>query len=75
MGEHKRSRRVQSAYFAQLNERLRFGVLVGLALAALYCTYALVLFAVRGNAPFEKNEITLPLVLATYAASGIAGSR
>ena len=73
MGDHKRSRRVQSTYFAQLNDRLRFGVLVGLALAALYCTYALALFVVRGNAPFEKNEVTLLLVLATYAASGIAG--
>lgn len=73
MGEHKRPRRAQSTYLAQLNERLRFGVLVGLALAALYCTYALALFAVRGNAPFAKNEVTLPLVLATYAASGIAG--
>jgi hypothetical protein len=60
-------------YFAQLNDRLRFGVLVGLALAALYCAYALALFAVRGNAPFEKNEVTLPVVLATYAASGILG--
>jgi hypothetical protein len=73
MGEHKRPRRAQSTYFAHLYERLRLGVLVGLALAALYCAYALALFAVRGSAPFAKNEVTLPLVLATYAASGIAG--
>ena len=73
MGEHKRTRRAQSSYFAHLNDRLRLGLIGGLALAALYCAYALVLFAVRGNAPFEKNEVTLPLVLATYLSSGIAG--
>ena len=64
---------MQSAYFAQISDRVRFGVLVGLALAALYCAYALALFAVRGDAPFAKNEVTMPLVLATYVASGIVG--
>jgi hypothetical protein len=73
MGEHRRPRRTQSLYFAQLNDRLRLGLIGGLALAGLYCAYALVLFAVRGNAPFEKNEVTLPVVLATYLFSGIAG--
>ena len=60
-------------YLAHLNDRLREGLIVGLAFAALYCAYALVLFAVGGSAPFAKHGVTLPLVLATYLTSGAAG--
>jgi hypothetical protein len=73
MGEHKRPRRHVSLYKTRLRQELRLGVLVGLGLSALYCAYALVLFALRGNAPFEANDVPLAGVLATYVAGGLAG--
>jgi len=73
MGEHKRPRRESSLYRTRLGDELRLGVVVGLALAALYCAYVTVLFAVRGNAPFEKQNVSLRAVLATYVVSGIGG--
>jgi hypothetical protein len=73
MGEHKRPRREPSLYRTRLGHQLRFGVVVGLALAALYCVYAAVLFVVRGDAPFEKHNVSLRAVLATYVTLGIGG--
>jgi hypothetical protein len=73
MGEHRRPRTRSSQYGAQLGKQLRQGVIAGLALAGFYCAYSLVLFVIRGDAPFEKNEATLPIVLATYVSSGVAG--
>jgi len=73
MGEHKRSRRDSSLYRARLGDQLRLGVIVGLAIAALYCAYVVVLFIVRGDAPFDKHNVSLRVVLATYVVSGVLG--
>ena len=42
MGEHKRPRREPSLYRTRLGEQLRFGMVVGLELASLYCAYVAV---------------------------------
>lgn len=41
-------------------------------MAALYCLFALGMFALRGNAPFEKNDVTLLGALSAYLAGGLA---
>jgi hypothetical protein len=73
MGEHRRVRKHTSSYLAKLSAQVRQGVLIGLTLAALYCAYAVVLFVLRGAAPFDAHDVTLRMVLATYVACGIAG--
>jgi hypothetical protein len=73
MGEHKRTRRHTSQYLIALPSQLRLGVVVGLALAALYCAYVLVLFAFEGPRPFDAHDVSLGAVLLTYVAGGVFG--
>src|SRR5687767_16029003 len=73
MGEHKRPRKNVSLYGTRVRQELRLGILVGLGLAGLYCAYAVALFALRGNTPFEAHNVPLAGVLAAYVAGGVAG--
>ncbi len=72
MGEHKRPR-APSQYRVTLGQELRKGVSAGLIMAGLYCSYVLVLYVLRGAAPFENYDITLGAVMAGYIASGLLG--
>jgi hypothetical protein len=73
MGEHKRRGVRRSRYLNELGTHTQLGVLVGLAMAALYCAIALFIFLLRGSVPFDRNEVTLSALLATYVAAGLAG--
>jgi hypothetical protein len=52
---------------------LRSGLEWGAAFAAVYSGYAVLLWLVRGAAPFRGAETTLPKVLAAYFAAGLVG--
>jgi hypothetical protein len=71
LGEHRRGRR--SIYRIGLKWELVKGLELGLAMAGIYCAYAVVLFVARGASPFERNGTTLFEALAAYLASGAAG--
>lgn len=53
-------------------DRARSGALFGLAMAAIYVAYVLVLFLFRGPAPFDKLHTSLPSVVLTYIVLGPA---
>lgn len=50
-----------------------WGIRWGLAFAAVYCLYALGLFVARGSSHFERQDVTLPLLLAAYIFGGLLG--
>jgi hypothetical protein len=52
---------------------LRTSVLVGFIMATCYAIYAVVVYAVRGPAPFAAHGVSLQIVLLTYYAAGILG--
>jgi Mg/Co/Ni transporter MgtE len=64
---------VRSEYRAAVGREVRSGALIGLVMAAFYCAYVIILYAVSGPAPFERHHTTLATVLASYAASGLFG--
>ena len=73
MGEHKRRGRRKSEYRIGLGREVASGLLGGLLFATAYCAYVLVLYALRGPAPFDRRDTTLAAVLTTYAVSGVLG--
>lgn len=48
-----------------------WGVGWGLAFALVYIAFVLLLYAVRGTVPFERHQVTLPGVIATYFAGAL----
>jgi len=56
-------------------ERARSGALFGLAMAALYVAYVVVLYLGRGSEPFDKLHTSLLVVILSYVVLGpIAGA-
>lgn len=67
----RRKRRLHSA----ARDRLKFGLVVGAALATLYSAWAIGLYLLSGSEPFAKLETSLSVVLLTYYAAGsVAGA-
>ena len=52
-------------------ERARSGALLGLGMATLGALYVLVLYLVRGQAPFERHGATVWAIILSYYAAGI----
>jgi hypothetical protein len=57
---------------AVLARNVRWGVTGGLEIAAVYCAWVLVVYALRGPRPFERQGVTLTTVLAFYVGAGAA---
>jgi hypothetical protein len=50
---------------------IRTGVIAGLVIASFYSLYVLLLYAIRGAAPFESSGVTLGGVIAAYYGGGL----
>lgn len=51
---------------------VKWGAARGTAVAAMYCLWATVLYALRGTEPFDRHGLGFGLVLATYLTVGVA---
>jgi len=60
-------------YTADLRRELRTGLRGGIAIALPCCAVAIIVYAVRGIAPFQPSFATLPALLAAFLTSGTAG--
>jgi hypothetical protein len=54
-------------------ENLKIGLAMGLLIATLYSAWAVGLFLISGREAFEKYNVSVIAVLATYYAAGIIG--
>jgi hypothetical protein len=48
------------------DNNVRLATIIGLFLGATYCVIALLIFAMKGNQPFDRNSTTLFRTLGTY---------
>ena len=56
-------------------DRARSGALFGLGMAAIYVAYVVVLYLLRGSAPFDKLHTSLLVVILSYVILGpVAGA-
>lgn len=56
-----------------MTTNVRTGTLIGFVIASLYSLYAVILYAIRGAAPFEANGVSLGGIVAAYYGAGVAG--
>ena len=61
--------RTRSSAFLQGN--LAWGIKLGLAFAAVYSLYVVVLFLAEGSRPFDRLHTSLLMVIATYVIGGL----
>jgi hypothetical protein len=52
-------------------EDIRWGLSGALFIAAAYCAWVVVVYVLRGSAPFNRLGLSLPLALATYISVGL----
>lgn len=57
----------------RMTTNVRTSVLIGLTMASLYSLYAMVLYAVRGNEPFDANEVSVSAIVLAYYGGGLIG--
>lgn len=56
-----------------MRSNVQISVLVGLVMATLYSTYAVILYVASDAQAFERHEATIGAVLLTYYAAGALG--
>lgn len=52
---------------------VKWGLIYGIGLAAIYAAYVIVLFLFAGSEPFDELEVSLPAVLGAYFFGGLLG--
>jgi hypothetical protein len=56
-----------------MRNNVRTTIVIGMIMATVYSAYAVVLYVLRGSAPFESDDTTIWVVLLTYYSAGALG--
>lgn len=56
---------------ARTAQNLRWGIMGGLSIAAVYCVWVTALFLMQGSGPFDRQGVTLRSVILTYLGVGV----
>ena len=60
-------------FVRRMSRDIKHGVVLGVAMAVFFCLIALAILLFRGLGPFERNQVSVVRLLATYLSAGALG--